>query len=103
MHPEPAPVDLSGEIKRFVVDHDNRIAIRAMTRGDLPDVARRRAGDHVRRGFAPGERKGFVFAHDTRIAIRGMTRGALPDVARWRAADHVRRWFATGEPTLAMV
>ena len=32
------PVDLSGEVKRFVVDHDNRVALRAMTRGDLPDV-----------------------------------------------------------------
>jgi aminoglycoside 6'-N-acetyltransferase len=55
MHTEPEPVDLSGEIKRFVVDHDHRIAIRAMTRGDLPDVARWRAADHVRRWFATGE------------------------------------------------
>ena len=38
MHAEPEPVDLSGETKRFVVDHDNRVAIRAMTRGDLDDV-----------------------------------------------------------------
>ena len=38
MHAEPEPLDLSGEIKRFVVDHDNRLAMRAMTRGDLDDV-----------------------------------------------------------------
>jgi aminoglycoside 6'-N-acetyltransferase len=55
MHTEPEPADLSGEVKRFVVDHDTRIGLRAMSRGDLPDVARWRAADHVRRWFTPGE------------------------------------------------
>jgi aminoglycoside 6'-N-acetyltransferase len=55
MHTEPEPVDLSGEVKRFVVDHDTRLAIRAMTRGDLPDVARWRAAAHVRTWFADGD------------------------------------------------
>src|SRR3954454_10646031 len=54
MHTEPEPLDLSGETKRFVVDHDTRVAIRAMTRGDLPDGARWRAAEHVRRWFTPG-------------------------------------------------
>ena len=40
MHTEPEPVDLSGETKQFVVDHDDRIAIRAMTRGDLTTWSR---------------------------------------------------------------
>jgi aminoglycoside 6'-N-acetyltransferase len=55
MHTEPEPVDLSGEVKRFVVDHDTRIAIRAMTRGDLSDVARWRSAEHVRKWFTNGE------------------------------------------------
>src|SRR3954454_1502661 len=55
MHAQPDPLDLSGETKRFVLAHDTRVAIRAMTRGDLPDVARWRSADHVRRWFTDGE------------------------------------------------
>ena len=54
MHAEPEPLDLSGEVKRFVVDHDTRLAIRAMTRGDLPDVTRWRCAEHVRMWFPGG-------------------------------------------------
>ncbi|MCD4535604.1 acetyltransferase [Nocardioides sp. cx-169] len=46
---EPVPVDLSGEVKQFLVDHDNRVAVRPMTPGDLPDMARWLVADHVRR------------------------------------------------------
>lgn len=52
MHAEPMPVDLSGEIKQFVVDHDNRVTVRAMTRGDLPDLTRWRQSEHLRRWWA---------------------------------------------------
>ena len=55
MHAEPAPSDLSGEVKRFVLDHDNRIAIRAMTRGDLDDVVAWRSDPEVVRWWTPGE------------------------------------------------
>lgn len=55
MHTEPEPLDLSGEVKRFVVDHDTRVAIRAMSRGDLPDLGRWRAAEHVRRWFTNRE------------------------------------------------
>jgi aminoglycoside 6'-N-acetyltransferase len=55
MHTEPEPVDLSGEVKRFVVDHDNRLAIRAMTRGDLDDVVAWRTSPEVLRWWSPGE------------------------------------------------
>ncbi len=48
-HAEPVPLDLSGEVKRFHVEHDRRVALRAMTRGDLPDMLRWRASEHVRR------------------------------------------------------
>lgn len=49
---DPVPLDLSGEVKRFVIDHDLRVGLRAMTRGDLPDVARWRAEEHVLAWFA---------------------------------------------------
>jgi aminoglycoside 6'-N-acetyltransferase len=52
MHAEPAPHDLSGVVKEFVVDHDVRVGVRAMTRGDLGDVLRWRRSEHVRRWWA---------------------------------------------------
>lgn len=52
LHVEPTPLDLSGEVKRFVVDHDRRVSLRAMTRGDLADVVRWRSADHVERWYA---------------------------------------------------
>jgi aminoglycoside 6'-N-acetyltransferase len=55
MHVEPEPVDLSGEVKRFVVDHDTRIAIRAMTRGDLDSVVSWRSDPELVRWWTPGE------------------------------------------------
>lgn len=45
-------VDLSGDTLRFEVDHDLRLGLRAMTRGDLADVARWRAEPHVLAWFA---------------------------------------------------
>jgi aminoglycoside 6'-N-acetyltransferase len=55
LHVEPTPLDLSGEPKQFVVDHDRRVALRAMVRGDLPDVLRWRRHDHVRRWWRARE------------------------------------------------
>jgi len=55
MHTEPEPLDLSGETKRFVVDHDTRIAVRAMTRADLGDVVTWRSSAAVRRWWSAGE------------------------------------------------
>lgn len=49
---DPVPLDLSGEIKRFTIDHDLRLALRAMGRGDLPDLARWRSAEHVLTWFA---------------------------------------------------
>jgi len=45
------PLDLSGEVKRFQIDRDVRVSLRAMTREDLPDVVRWRASPAVRRWF----------------------------------------------------
>ncbi|MCB0896158.1 MAG: GNAT family N-acetyltransferase [Nocardioides sp.] len=52
LHVEPVPVDLSGEVKQFLVDHDTRVAVRAMGRGDLPDVTRWRQSQHLHRWWA---------------------------------------------------
>ncbi len=52
LHAEPVPLDLSGAPLRFVVDHDTVVAVRAMTRGDLPDVTRWRQDEHVLRWWA---------------------------------------------------
>ncbi len=49
MHVEPVAEDLSGAVKHFVVDHDLRVAVRAMTHGDLPSMARWRQSPHVQR------------------------------------------------------
>jgi aminoglycoside 6'-N-acetyltransferase len=51
LHAEPVPLDLSGEVKHFHIDHDRRVALRAMTRGDLPDVERWLGAEHVQRWF----------------------------------------------------
>lgn len=45
-------LDLSGATKQFAVDHDLRVGLRAMTRGDLADLARWRAEPHVLAWFA---------------------------------------------------
>ena len=46
---EPVPLDLSGEVKEFVVDHDTVVTVRAASRGDLPDLTRWRQSEHVHR------------------------------------------------------
>ena len=48
----PVPVDLSGEVKQFVIDHDRVVTLRAMTRGDLPKVAQWRQQPHVLQWWA---------------------------------------------------
>lgn len=50
---DPMPVDLSGETKIFVIDHDITVTLRAMTREDLPDMLRWRQADHVRAWWQP--------------------------------------------------
>lgn len=52
IHGTPAPLDLSGEVKHFAVDHDTTVAVRAMSHGDLPDVVRWRQAAHVHRWWA---------------------------------------------------
>lgn len=62
---DPVVDDLSGEVKRFVVEPDQRIVLRAMTRGDLPILARWLRAEHVRRWWGnDGE------PDDERVAAR---------------------------------
>lgn len=52
VHADPVPCDLSGDPKVFVVDHDQRVTVRAMTRGDLGDLLRWRRSEHVARWWS---------------------------------------------------
>lgn len=73
-HVEPVPVDLSGEVKHFVVDHDTRVAVRAMTRGDLPDLTRWRRSEHVHRWWASdGEPTSELVEEKYAASIDGMS------------------------------
>jgi aminoglycoside 6'-N-acetyltransferase len=74
LHVDPVPVDLSGEPKQFLVDHDNRVTVRAMTRGDLPDVTRWRQSDHLHRWWASdGDPTAERVAEQYGASIDGMT------------------------------
>ena len=72
LHGEPVPLDLSGEVKRFEIDHDTRSRVRAMTRGDLPDVARWRPG-RARAGGGPRDGEPTVERVDARSTARAST------------------------------
>jgi len=61
---DPVADDLSADVKRFVVDPDQRIVLRPMTRGDLPIVAGWLRQDHVRRWW------GNDGATDEQVAAR---------------------------------
>ncbi len=81
MHADPVPLDLSGEVKRFVVDHDIRVTMRAMTYGDLPDVARWRGADHVRKWWSD----------DGEAALEAVTAKYGPDID---GTTPTRMWVA---------
>lgn len=81
MHAEPTPLDLSGEVKQFVVDHDTRVSLRAMTHGDLPDVARWRAATHVDKWWAG----------DGATTLEAVTRKYGPDID---GTTPTRMWVA---------
>lgn len=108
-HAEPVPLDLSGEVKQFHVEHDRRVALRAMTRGDLADVARWLAADHVRRWFTAQEEPTpeWVTAHygpridgmePTRmwvVEVNGRSVGFCQD---YRLRDHPHYAVVTPDP-----
>jgi aminoglycoside 6'-N-acetyltransferase len=52
---DPVPADLSGDVLRFIVDHDRVVVLRPMTHGDLDLVTRWRDGEAVRRWWQIGK------------------------------------------------
>lgn len=71
---DPVAVDLSGEPKTFAVVPDVRVSLRAMTRGDLPDVIRWRQSEHIHRWWAAdGEPSAVRVTEQYADSIDGMT------------------------------
>lgn len=96
---QPAAVDLSGPEKHFVLDPDLVVAVRPMTRGDLPDVVRWRSAPHVVRWWAddgPVTLETMTAAYGPRIDGDGATRmwvwevngRSVGMVQDYRIADH---------------
>lgn len=80
---DPAPMDLSGDVLRFVVDHDRVVALRQMTHGDLDLVTRWRDGEAVRRWWQIGEEQTLEQIRQTyaeRIEGRSPTRMWMVEV-----------------------
>lgn len=50
----PVPIDLSGEVKKFVIDHDRVVTLRAMTSDDLDSMVEWRASAAVRQWWSDG-------------------------------------------------
>ncbi len=102
---DPLPIDLSGEIKRFVIDHDTVVAVRAMSRGDLPDVARWRQAEHVRRWWvADGEPtlEEVTARYGPRIDGRSATRMWVAEV-NGRSVGFVQDYRLTDYPDYALL
>ena len=99
VHGTPVPLDLSGEVKRFVIDHDTTVAVRAMSRGDLPDVTRWRQAAHVHRwwvsdGEPTAERVAEQYGPDidgrtpTRMWVAEVNGRSLGFVQDYRIGDY---------------
>ena len=102
---EPLPVDLSGEVKHFVVDHDCMVTLRAMTRGDLPDLVRWRGAEHVRRWWhAEGDPTPESVAEQYGPRIDGMspTRMWVAEV-NGRSVGFVQDYRIAEHPDFALV
>lgn len=95
----PVPVDLSGEDKLFVIDHDRVVTLRPMTRGDLPQVAQWRQEPHVHQWWASDgepslERVTEQYAADidgtspTRIWVAEVNGRSVGFVQDYRIGDH---------------
>jgi aminoglycoside 6'-N-acetyltransferase len=102
---EPLPLDLSGEVKHFVVDHDTVVSLRAMTRGDLPDLLRWRQAEHVGRWWhADGEPTAEEVERQYGPRIDGMrpTRMWVAEV-NGRSVGFVQDYRIADHPEFALV
>ena len=105
MHADPVPRDLSGHVKEFVVDHDTRVAVRAMTRGDLVDVVRWRQSEHIGRWWAsegPPTRERIEQRYGPDIDGMSPTRIWVAEV-NGRSVGFVQDYRISDEPDYALL
>lgn len=104
-HAEPVPVDLSGPIKRFQIDHDWSVALRPMTRGDLPLMARWRDHPHVRRWWdddGPATLEGVAKAYGAHIDGMTPTRMWVVEI-NGRSLGFVQDYLIRAYPEFALL
>ncbi|NPD06447.1 GNAT family N-acetyltransferase [Nocardioides sp. zg-1308] len=105
----PVATDLSGAVKEFVVDRDVTVDLRAMTRGDLPLLARWLASPHLRRWWhADGEptRERVAAAYGpgvdgttpTRLWVVEVNGRSIGFVQDYRVGDHPGFALLTARP-----
>jgi RimJ/RimL family protein N-acetyltransferase len=102
---DPVPVDLSGQTKRFAIDHDLVVALRPMTRGDLPAVARWRAADHVDRWWhadGPATVEGVTEKYGADIDGTTPTRMWVVE-ANGRSVGFVQDYVISDHPEFALL
>lgn len=101
---DPHPVDLSGPVKRFVID-DLQVTLRAMSRGDLADVAKWRSEPHVHRwwhGDGQPSLAGVTEAYGPRIDGMTPVRMWVVEVQH-RPVGFVQDYRIADEPAYAEV
>lgn len=106
----PGPVlaeDLSGEVKHFVVDPGQRLAVRPMTRADLSDVSRWVSAPHVARWWDEHRSPEQVAAHygpalagddPTRLWVWEVNGRSIGFSQDYRIGDHPGFALLTGHP-----
>ncbi|MEO9325210.1 GNAT family N-acetyltransferase [Nocardioides sp. C4-1] len=103
--PDPVAVDLSGEAKQFCVDGDTVATVRAMTRGDLPDVVAWRSAAHVARwwfGDGPPGLAAYEATYGPRIDGRDPVRMGVWEV-NGRSIGLVQDYRVGDKPDYALL
>ncbi|WP_248581320.1 GNAT family N-acetyltransferase [Nocardioides sp. InS609-2] len=106
---EPVPIDLSGEVKRFAIDHDLVVSVRAMSRGDLPLVTKWRQAEHVHKwwtsdGDPSAERVEAQYGPDidgmtpTRMWVAEVNGRSVGFVQDYKIADYPEFALLTPDP-----
>lgn len=102
---DPVPVDLSGDTKRFAIDHDLVVSLRPMTRGDLPAVARWRGAEHVDRWWhtdGPATLEGVTAKYGADIDGTTPTRMWVVE-ANGRSVGFVQDYLISDYPEFALL
>lgn len=101
----PVARDLSGVAKVFQIDHDLVVSVRAMTRGDLPDLTRWRQAPHVRRwwhGDGPPTPEEVAARYGARIDGASPTRMWVAEV-NGRAVGFLQDYRIADYPEYALL